>query len=988
MAKPRIDRGSPGRAWWAAACAVMALGGSLLFGQAMPPSGLEEQVVDVQVEGNRAIKSEKVFQHIRTRKGRPFTMSLIEEDVRRLIRTGLFVDVKPWVQSVAAGKVVIFRVVERPTLREILYVGCGHGIKKTVLAKETKLKVGDAVDPFAIEEARKNIEEFYHKKGFSKARVTLLEGDKLTDTRAIFYINEGPKQKILHTEFIGNTLEGGDALLRSKIKSKPPFLYLFGGDLDRKQIEEDVERLTAYYRGLGYFRARIGWVPEYNESQDWVTLTFVVDEGPRYIVRDVSVIGNTRFTNEELLANLKLKSGQYFNQAKMTADTYGMKDKYGHIGYAFADVKADPRFLEEPGKLDLAYNIAEGDRYRIGDINTEIKGEYPHTRRSAVLNQLSMKPGELFDIRKVRDSELRLRASELFAVDPMTGDVPKIVYSPPGGEEGETTVAQRPQRSSTPGRSRGLTPQEPRNLPPGVPGGVGSSRFGYQPWPAQPPGSGTPGRLSEPSLLRQPETPLPDSQPAPTSVVRGQYTSEMAPTAPTDRPWQPLPTNPPPSGVGSYPPPGPAGGTAMLPPGPAATVNPPAEVLPAPGGPMLQPPAAQAPWLGGEPAPSQIRPSGTIFGLESPFHDIPPDDILTRELDLTARARETQTGRLMLGVGVNSDAGLVGSLVIDEQNFDWTRFPTSWEDIRNATAWRGAGQRFRIEAVPGTQVQRYMISFQDPYLLDSQNSLSLSGFYYNRLFREWSEQRVGGRVSLGRHLTHHLTGSLSFRGERINVYNPIVPPGIVPELDEVLGSNTLLGFGAQLAHDTRDSRFLATQGHLVEFSFEQVIGSFQYPRGDVDVRQYFLLHERPDGSGRHVLSLMARLGVTGDNTPIYDRYYAGGFSTLRGYQFRGVSPSKAGVLVGGDSELLASAEYMFPITADDMLRGVVFCDTGTVEPTINHWTEKYRVAPGFGLRILIPAMGPAPLAFDFAFPLASEPFDRKEVFSFFLGVLR
>ena len=90
-------------------------------------------------------------------------------------------------------------------------------------------------------------------------------------------------------------------------------------------------------------------------------------------------------------------------------------------------------------------------------------------------------------------------------------------------------------------------------------------------------------------------------------------------------------------------------------------------------------------------------------------------------------------------------------------------------------------------------------------------------------------------------------------------------------------------------------------------------------------------------------------------------------------------------MVGGDFQLLASAEYMFPITADDMVRGVVFCDTGTVEPTINNWSNKYRVAPGFGLRICVPAMGPAPIALDFAFPVAWQPGDQSEMFSFFVG---
>ena len=86
--------------------------------------------------------------------------------------------------------------------------------------------------------------------------------------------------------------------------------------------------------------------------------------------------------------------------------------------------------------------------------------------------------------------------------------------------------------------------------------------------------------------------------------------------------------------------------------------------------------------------------------------------------------------------------------------------------------------------------------------------------------------------------------------------------------------------------------------------------------------------------------------------------------------------------------MLASAEYLFPITADDMLRGVFFCDSGTVEPTVNQWTNKYRVAPGFGLRILVPAMGPAPIALDFAFPVSKGPLDQTQVFSFFIGFLR
>jgi outer membrane protein insertion porin family len=342
----------------------------------------------------------------------------------------------------------------------------------------------------------------------------------------------------------------------------------------------------------------------------------------------------------------------------------------------------------------------------------------------------------------------------------------------------------------------------------------------------------------------------------------------------------------------------------------------------------------------------------------------------------------------MLSLGVNSDAGLLGSAIIDEQNFDLFRFPRSFQDVRDGIAWRGAGQRFRIEAVPGTEVQKYTVNFQEPYLFNSRISLGVSGYFYNRRYTEWDEERLGGRLALGYQFTHDLSASLAYRGAKITIYDPIMPG--VPELDEALGTNDLHGLELRLSHDTRDNAFLPTQGHLIEFSAEQVLGSFEYPRGEVDVRRYFMLHERPDHSGRHVLSLSGRFAITGSNTPIYEHYYAGGFSTMRGFDFRGVSPLDpgTGVPVGGETMVLASAEYMFPITADDMIRGVVFCDTGAVQRTINDWDDAYRVAPGFGLRITVPAMGPAPIALDFGFPVSTNPGDDEEVFSFFVGFLR
>jgi outer membrane protein insertion porin family len=1115
-------------------------------------------VMEVRIVGN-TLPVEKIKPFIRTREGRPFDKELVAEDVRRLDSSKMFVNIKTYFQSVPGGRIVIFDVLERPILLDVKFVG-NDKVSKKRLQKEAGLKAGDPLDPFAVEEARRKIEEYYRSSGYNKARITLLEGDKPQDRRAIFLINEGVKQKVQIVTFVGNSI-ASDARLRTQIHTGAPWVYLFKGELDRKELDEDVDRLTAYYRGLGFFRARIGReVREYDSKEDgapdimasrvfknidqfetvqWMVVRFIIDEGPRYKIGNVSVAGNTKYTSEELLTDLKLKGGDYFNQARMASDVNSVKDKYGGVGYVFADVKADPRFLDQPGTLDLVYKITEGDRYRWGKIDVQIKGEFPHTKITTVLNRLSLHPGDIADIREVRNSERRLRASQLFEANPANGSPPKIVYSPPDkeGDEEEDNPTQMARRPKSP-KFRSQSPDMPaRGAPLAQPvpptrdrelnlvlEGTAANPEAWERLPVEAPRTGlqtvqptesvpmarqapSGAQFAQPAPAtfesrraveqaqdyqpqnRQPQNYQPQNylpppgyqnspQPAPVQrqnqqgelIFRGQYTPDAGHSTPQiyQRPtW----TGARPAAVSTDPAAGADNTTAApqyqpsqaypaysnqngsSPAAPQYTqpqysqpqysqqpYSQPAGVQPAysqAGAPMAQSAPAQA----GQtyPAQSQAAP-GPNYQYVQPYNNpypagqaepIPPgqasaggaapypynaagaapppqrivDPVLapgspfnpltldpndpTRLLPMNVTAEETQTGRFMFGVGVTSDAGLTGTIKIDEQNFDLFNFPKSWEDVKNFTAWRGNGQRLVIEAYPGTQVQRYAVSFEEPYLFDSAVTMGLSGYYYSRAFTEWFETRIGGRIALGYQFSPDMAGTIAYRGARVGISNVI--DSTIPDLVEMEGDNALHGFQVSLAHNTRDNPFMATEGHLIQASVEQVIGTWQYTRAEVDLRQHFNLHERPDGSGRHVLSLSGTAAITGDNTPAYDRYFAGGFSTIRGFAFRDASPlaygmnTPDGAVVGGDFELLASAEYMFPITADDMLRAVVFCDTGTVEPTINNWSNKYRVAPGFGLRITVPAMGPAPLAFDFAFPVSWNPGDRFEVFSFFVG---
>ena len=126
------------------------------------------------------------------------------------------------------------------------------------------------------------------------------------------------------------------------------------------------------------------------------------------------------------------------------------------------------------------------------------------------------------------------------------------------------------------------------------------------------------------------------------------------------------------------------------------------------------------------PQPGISNPDVTPYTQH--ISDAPPEgyslgDWQRWSLPITAQMEETTTGRVMFSLGVSSDSGLVGSVVVDEQNFDICRWPRSWSEVKNGTSWRGRGQHFRLEATPGTEVSRYVVSFDEPYLFNSQIGL-------------------------------------------------------------------------------------------------------------------------------------------------------------------------------------------------------------------------------------------------------------------------
>jgi len=393
-------------------------------------------IVAVEIRGNRTVSEHRILSHMQTRIDRAFDSKQLEADIRELWRTELFESIKPATYDAEGGVVVVLEVRERPIATDVVFQG-NRGISNGMLEKHCGIKKGDPINPASLDLARRRLIELYLENGFNQIDIQIRSGKNPTERMVLFEINEGPLERIDTIVFEGNTF-ASDELLKVRIQSRDArwgVTQHMGNTAVISKIEADKEMLAGYYRSLGFFQARVGYRIDYDDTGKWITLTFVIYEGMRFQVRNVAIMGNKFHEESELGQLLKMRGGEYFNEDKMMRDVRSIKDLYGAQGFVFVDVQPEPRYLEEPGMIDIVYRVEEGDRYRAGDIRVHIEGDSSHTKHTVALNYLGrIRPGAMIDMRELQRAERRLAASGIFATQQTGGAPPSIEVKPPDQE--------------------------------------------------------------------------------------------------------------------------------------------------------------------------------------------------------------------------------------------------------------------------------------------------------------------------------------------------------------------------------------------------------------------------------------------------------------------------------------------------------------------------------------------------------------------------
>ena len=355
------------------------------------------------------------------------------------------------------------------------------------------------------------------------------------------------------------------------------------------------------------------------------------------------------------------------------------------------------------------------------------------------------------------------------------------------------------------------------------------------------------------------------------------------------------------------------------------------------------------------------------------------------EREALVEVEEAQTANFLFGFGVSTDSGLIGNFGIEQRNFDLWDWPRNWGQLFRGRAFRGDGQRLRISIEPGLEVSRFRISFTEPYAFDRPIRYDHSLYLFSRERDSYDEERIGFTPSLGYRFEDGILAGWAIEGalrlERVDIGD--VRGLAARDIKEVRGESFLSTIKGTIVRDTTDSVFAPSEGYRLSMSWEQAFGeySFSKPSGSFS---WYRTVSTDDYDRKSVLALRGDAGfITGD-APVFERFYGGGFGSIRGFRFRGISP-REGLFndrVGGDFILLAGTEYSFPLYAETV-RGVAFLDMGTVEKEFG--IESWRASVGFGLRINVNFFGPVPIVLDVGFPIASDEDDDTQVFNFSFG---
>ena len=337
------------------------------------------------------------------------------------------------------------------------------------------------------------------------------------------------------------------------------------------------------------------------------------------------------------------------------------------------------------------------------------------------------------------------------------------------------------------------------------------------------------------------------------------------------------------------------------------------------------------------------------------------------KMNISINVKEKSTGQFSIGAGYSSVDNIILMGEISENNLF------------------GLGHRLALSANLGGSSSRYNLAWTNPRLNDSNISFGVDLFSWEREYDDYTKDSKGGAVRFGHPLWEkwRMYESYSYTDTDLS---DVLPNAsfIIRESEDIPITSAVK---ASFVRDTRDKLYGASRGSRnslsVKYAGGFLGGDSQFTKAEGSSSWYFPL---PFSTVFHVLGSAGQVWENENGKlPVYERFYLGGMSSIRGYEYGKVSPIDplTGDRIGGDRMWYTNVEFVVPVLKEQGVFGVAFFDAGDSLAEDMDWTfDQMAKAVGLEIRWLSP-MGPLRVVWGYNLdPLRDEP---QTVWDFSIG---
>lgn len=332
----------------------------------------------------------------------------ISDAVKRYWKHGLFSDVSISADSIVGEDIYLnIHLKTRPRVSTINYNGISKKEKEDMENKLGLLK-GGQITPNMIDRAKVLAKKYFDDKGYKNAEINIVQrDDNNSKNQVTLDVNIDKKKKMkVHKIYIDGNKELSDKKLKGGLFKKGAFSkihesgtlasFLKSKKYTPERWEEDKKNLIAKYNEYGYRDATIVKDSVWNVDDSHVDIYVKVDEGKKYYIRNITWVGNTVYTTDQLSRLLNMHKGDVYNQKymnkRLSEDEDAVGNAYWNNGYLFYNLQ--PTEVNIDGdSIDLEMRIFEGQQAHINRVR--INGN-DRLYENVVRREMRTKPGDLF----------------------------------------------------------------------------------------------------------------------------------------------------------------------------------------------------------------------------------------------------------------------------------------------------------------------------------------------------------------------------------------------------------------------------------------------------------------------------------------------------------------------------------------------------------------------------------------------------------------